>query len=306
MPKLPDFEGLAMFAKVAEERSFAAAARVMGLSVATVSRGVARLEDRLGGRLINRTSRRLALTELGRTLADRATRLYTDAENAENLVRETSSQPRGVVRLAVPMSFGVRWVAPILPDFFRAYPNVSVDLHLTDDKIDLIGNGFDAAVRIAVLADSSLVARKIATVRRYILAAPSYLARYGLPQHPDDLAAHLCLGYAFRDRGDAWRFADDEGHNAVHMPVGPLRATSVEALLPTMLQGLAIGELPDFIASEHVADGRLKVILPRWRMAEGGVYFVTPTARARATKIEALSNLLIERLSHAPWLTSGS
>ena len=166
MSKLPDFEGLAMFAKVAEERSFAAAARVTGLSVATVSRSVARLEDRLGGRLINRTSRRLALTDLGRNLADRAARLYTDAEDAENLARETSSQPRGVVRLAVPMSFGVRWVAPILPDFFRAYPKVSVDLHLTDDKIDLIGDGFDAAVRIAVLADSSLVARKIATVRR--------------------------------------------------------------------------------------------------------------------------------------------
>ena len=203
------------------------------------------------------------------------------------------------------MSFGVRWVAPILPDFFRAYPNVSADLHLTDDKIDRIGGGFDAAVRIAVLADSSLVARKIATVRRTILAAPSYIARYGLPRHPDDLAAHPGLGYGLRDRGDAWRFADDEGHDVVFTPVGALRATSVDALLPTMLEGLAIGELPDVIASEHVAGGRLEVILPRWRMAEGGVYFVTPTARARAAKIEALGNLLIERLSHAPWLISG-
>ena len=306
MSKLPDFEGLAMFAKVAEERSFAAAARAMGLSVATVSRSVARLEDRLGGRLINRTSRRLALTELGRRLADRASRLYADAEDAEDLVRETSSQPRGVVRLAVPMSFGLRWVAPILPDFFRAYPNVSVDLHLTDDKIDLVGDGFDAAVRIAVLEDSSLVARKIAAVQRYVLAAPSYIARHGRPQHSDELAAHLCLEYAFRARGDTWRFADDEGHDAVVTPAGPLRATNIEALLPTMLQGFAIGEPPDFIASEHVAAGRLEIILPRWRMAEGGVYFVTPTARARAAKVEALSNLLIERLSNAPWLISGS
>ena len=295
-----------MFAKVAEERSFAAAARVMGLSVATVSRSVARLEDRLGGRLVNRTSRRLALTELGRHLADRASRLYTDAEEAECLVRETSSQPRGVVRLAVPMSFGLRWVAPLLPDYFRAYPKVSVDLHLTDEKIDLIGDGFDAAVRIAVLANSSLVARKIATVRRHILAAPSYIARHGLPQHPDDLVDHSCLAYAFRDRGEAWRFTNDEEQDAVFTPVGPLRATSVEALLPTMLEGLAIGELPDFIASEHVARGRLQIVLPRWRMAEGGVYFMTPTARARAVKIDALSDLLIERLSHAPWSTSFS
>ena len=291
---------------MAEQQSFAAAARTMGLSVATVSRSVARLEDRLGGRLINRTSRRLALTDLGRSLADRAARLYTDAEDAENLGRETSSQPRGTVRLAVPMSFGLRWIAPIMPDFFRAYPNVSIDLHLTDDKTDLIGDGFDAAVRIAVLADSSLVARKIAAVQRYILAAPSYIARRGLPQHPDDLVAHFCLSYAFRAQGDAWRFTDDKGNNAVVMPIGPLRATNIEALLPTMLQGLAIGELPDFVASEHIAAGRLEIILPRWRMAEGGVYFVTPTARARAAKIEALSDLLIERLSHAPWLISAS
>ena len=125
MPKLPDFEGLAMFAKVAEERSYAGAARSMGVSVATVSRAVSRLEDRLGGRLFNRSSRRLALTDFGRGLADRAGRLYAEAEEIEHVALETARRPRGLVRLAVPMSFGTRWVAPILPDFFRLYPDIA-------------------------------------------------------------------------------------------------------------------------------------------------------------------------------------
>src|ERR1700755_1422746 len=130
MSKLPDFEGIAMFAKVAEERSFAAAARTMGVSVATVSRAVTRLEERLGGRLFNRTSRRLALTDYGRTLAERASRIYSDAEETEDFARKASSRPRGLVKLAAPLSFGSRWVAPLLPEFFRMYPAISIALYL--------------------------------------------------------------------------------------------------------------------------------------------------------------------------------
>src|SRR6267142_245670 len=176
MSKLPDFEGLAMFAKVAEERSFAAAARNMGVSVATVSRAVTRLEERLGGRLFNRTSRRLALTDYVRMLAERASRIYAEAEQAEDSARETSSRPRGLVKLAAPMSFGARWVAPLLPEFFRQYPDIAIDLHLTDAQTDLIGEGFDAALRIAVMEDSSLVARLIVPVRRFVVASTTYIA----------------------------------------------------------------------------------------------------------------------------------
>ena len=153
MPTLPDFEGLAMFAKVVEERSYAGAARSMGVSVATVSRAVARLEDRLGGRLFNRSSRRLGLTDFGHRLADRAARLYIEAEEIEHVALEAARRPRGLVRLAAPMSFGTRWVAPILPDFFRHYPDIAVDLHLSDEQVDLIVGGFDAALRIAVLEE---------------------------------------------------------------------------------------------------------------------------------------------------------
>lgn len=250
MSKLPDFEGLAMFAKVAEERSFAAAARTMGVSVATVSRAVTRLEERLGGRLFNRTSRRLALTDYGHTLAERASRIFADGEAVEDFAREASSRPRGLVKLAAPLSSGTRWVAPMLPEFFRRYPDIAVDLHLTDARTDLIGDGYDAALRIAVLEDSSLVARLIAPVRRFVVASPTYIARYGRPQHPHDLVTHQCLSYANRSKRDVWRFTNlKKGEESLITPTGPLRGTSIEALLPTVLEGLAITELPEFIAT---------------------------------------------------------
>jgi DNA-binding transcriptional LysR family regulator len=302
MSKLPDFEGLAMFAKVTEERSFAAAARAMGVSVPTVSRAVTRLEERLGGRLFNRTSRRLALTDYGRSLAERASKIYAEAEEAEDFGREASSRPRGLVKLAAPLSFGTRWVAPMLPEFFRRYPDIAIDLHLTDAQTDLIGDGFDAALRIAVLEDSSLVARQIAPVRRFVVASPAYIERYGRPRHPRDLSAHQCLSYANRAKRDVWRFTHQKtGEECLITPTGPLRGTSAEALLPTALEGLAIAELPEFIATQYFPDKQLEPILIDWRLPEGGLFFVTPTARARPAKVSALADFLIATLTDARW-----
>ena len=291
-----------MFAKVAEERSFAAAAQAIGVSVATVSRAVTRLEERLGGRLFNRTSRRLALTDYGRTLAERASKIYADAEEAEDFARKASSRPRGLVKLAAPLSFGARWVAPMLPEFFRRYPDIAVDLHLTDAQTDLIGDGFDAALRIAVMEDSSLVARLIVPVRRFVVASPTYIARYGRPRHPHDLSAHQCLSYVNRAKRDIWRFTHRKtGEECLITPTGPLRGTSVEALLPTVLEGLAITELPEFIATQCFAEKQLEPILTDWSLPEGGLYFVTPTARARPAKVSALADFLITELTDARW-----
>jgi DNA-binding transcriptional LysR family regulator len=262
---------------------------------------VSRLEDRLGGRLFNRSSRRLALTDFGREFADRAARIYAGAQDIECIALETARRPRGVVRLAVPMSFGTRWVAPVLPDFFRQYPDIAVDLHLSDEKIDLIGNGFDAALRIGVLEDSSLIAKRLAPVRRFVVAAPSYLAHCGRPNHPDDLTGHHCLGYAYRAKRDVWRFTNKVGKSATVRPVGPLQATNVDALIPTLLAGLAIAELPEFIAFDLLRTGKVEALLPDWTMEIGGLYFVTPTARARSAKVEALSSFLGERLSRPDW-----
>jgi DNA-binding transcriptional LysR family regulator len=241
------------------------------------------------------------LTDFGRGLADRAARFYAEAEEIEHVALDTAMCPRGIVRLAAPMAFGTRWVAPILPDFFRRYPDIGIDLHLSDEKVDLIGDGFDAALRIAVLEDSSLVAKRLAPVRRFIVATPAYLARHGRPSHPGDLAAHPCLGYAYRARRDVWRFTNKAGDDATVTPAGPLRVTNVEALIPTLLAGLAIAELPEFIAFDLLRTGAVEALLPDWSMALGGLYFVTPTARARSAKVEALSEFLTERLSRPDW-----
>jgi DNA-binding transcriptional LysR family regulator len=294
--KLPDFEGLAMFAKVVEERSFAAAARATGVSVATVSRAVSRLEERLGARLLNRTSRQLAVTEFGQTIAEAAIRVFNDAEEAEASARDLTAKPRGLVRFAVPMSFGLRWIAPILPEFLQEYPEVSVDLHLSDAKVDLIGEGFDAALRIAALPDSSLVARRLRTVKPFVVATPAYVERHGEPAHPRDLIGRPCLGYAYRARTDVWRFSNKGGDEEMITPVGPLRVTNVDALVPTILAGLAIAELPDFIAGEYLRDGQMVALLPDWSLPQGGLYFVTPTARARPPKVEVLGDFIARKL----------
>lgn len=292
-----------MFAKVAEEGSFAAAARAMGVSVATVSRGIARLEERLGGRLLNRTSRHVALTEFGATIAEQAGDIYRQAEAAENVARELSVKPRGMIRLAVPMSFGVRWVAPLLPDFFEAYPEVSIDLHLSDATVDIVAQGFDAALRIAALPDSSLIARQLCPVSQIVVAAPAYLGRAGRPTHPRDLADRPCFSYAYRARSDVWRFVNDAGEEYPVTPAGPLRVTNSEALLPMLLAGKGIAELPEFMAGEYLADGRLEKLMDGWHLTRGGLYFVTPSARSRPAKITALANYLAEHLSSPTWMT---
>ena len=290
-----------MFAKVAEEGSFAAAARVMGVSVPTVSRAVARLEERLGGRLFNRTSRQLSLTEFGQSMAAKASEIYRQAEEVESEAHELSVQPRGQVRLAVPMSFGLRWVAPLLPKLLDQFPELSVDLHLSDASVDLIAEGFDAALRIAALPDSSLVARKICNVTQYLLASPDYLAREGVPQHPRELSARTCFSYAYRARSQVWRFTHPSGAQEDVVPNGPLRVTNSDALLPPLLAGQGIAELPDFMAAEYLKTGQLIHLLDEWSMTQGGLYFVTPTARSRPLKVKVLSDFFVKHLSDPEW-----
>jgi DNA-binding transcriptional LysR family regulator len=299
MAKLPDFEALAIFAKVVELRSFAAAASELAMSKATVSKAVTRLEERLGARLFNRTSRRLALTDAGQKLAERATRLLADGEAAENEALAQSVAPRGLVRLAVPMSFGIKAVAPLLPEFFQTYPEVSVDLHLSDATVDLIGEGFDAALRIARLPDSSLIARRLFTMARYTVAAPSYLKRHGRPTHPMHLAEHKCFSYAYLSTPNVWTYTNAAGEQASVRPAGQLRVNNGEAVMPALIAGLGIADLPEFIVADAITSGEVEVILEDWKQPEGAVHLVTPPGGPRPARVEVLADFLAAKLPGA-------
>jgi len=291
MAKLPDFEALAIFAKVVELRSFAGAASELALSKATVSKAVSRLEERLGARLFNRTSRRLALTDAGQRLATRAARLLADGEEAENETLAQSTAPRGLVRLAAPMSFGVKAVAPLLPEFLSQYPDVSIDLHLSDATVDLIGEGFDAGLRIARLPDSSLIARRLCGMPRYTVAAPAYLKRHGRPTHPMHLAEHKCFGYAYLS-SNIWHYSNAAGEQASVRPAGQLRVNNGEAVMPALIAGLGIADLPDFIVGDAIASGEVEVILKGWKQPEAAVHLVTPPGGPRPARVEVLAEFL--------------
>jgi len=297
MAKLPDFEALAIFAKVVELRSFAGAAGELALSKATVSKAVTRLEERLGARLFNRTSRRLALTDAGQRLSERAARLLADGEAAEDEALAQSTSPRGLVRLAVPMTFGVKAVAPLLPEFLQAYPEVSIDLHLSDATVDLIGEGFDAGLRIARLPDSSLIARRLCAMPRYTVAAPSYLKRNGRPTHPMHLAQHKCFGYAYLSTPNVWHYMNAAGEQASVRPAGPLRVNNGEAVMAALLAGLGIADLPDFIVGEAIASGDVEVILKGWKQPEGAVHLVTPPGGPRPARVEVLADFLTAKFT---------
>lgn len=295
--RLPDLEAWAIFAAVAEHRSFSGAAAAIGLSKATVSKAVSRLEAQIGQSLFHRTSRRLALTEAGRPLADHAARLLAEARAAEEAAHDAASSPAGRVRLAAPMSFGIANVAPLVARFLAQHPGVEIDLHLSDARIDIVAEGFDVALRIGDLADSSLRARRLCGIASHIVAAPAYLAAAGAPAHPNELSAHRLLGYA--NAPGPWRFADAEGTVLTVQADGPLTANSGDALVPALLQGLGIARLPGFIVGPHLASSALVAILPDWTPPPIGLHLLTPPSPLRPMRVEALIAFLAEHL-HDP------
>lgn len=295
MSKLPDLEGLAVFAKVVELRSFAAAADELAMSKATVSKAVTRLETRLGARLFNRTSRRLALTDAGQSLVERATRVLAEAQAAEEEASSQSSAPRGLVRMAVPMSLGITTLGPVLPAFLEMYPDVSIDLHLSDATIDLVGMGFDLALRVADLPDSSLVARRLRAVKRHLVASPDYWDQHGRPHHPADLAQHRGLTYGHQSTPETWRFRRG-GEEASVRPRSVIRANNGDVLLPALLAGSGVALLPDFIVGPAVADGRLEEVLTDWQGSPIALHLVMPPGGPRPARVEALAAYLAKAL----------
>src|ERR1700720_4094495 len=296
MARLPDLEGLAIFAKVAECRSFAHAAAELRLSKATVSKAVSRIESRLGARLIIRTARRFELTDAGRQLVGRAAHVLAEGEAAEDVTRAQARTPRGLVRLAAPMSFGTLRVAPLLPDFLAAFPEISIDLHLSDAMTDVIGESFDAAIRIAVEPGASLVVQRLYEIPRYLVGSPAYLDKHGRPNHPLHLTEHRCIGYSYTMNSEVWRFRKGSKSASVR-PSGPLRVNNGDAMLPALIAGTGLGVLPEFLLREALESKRLERVLPDWSFTLGAVYLVTPSGGLRPKRVELLGGFFAQRLS---------
>jgi DNA-binding transcriptional LysR family regulator len=299
MAKLPDLEGLAIFAKVAECRSFIDASIELRLSKATVSKAISRIESRLGARLILRSARRFELTEAGRQLVSRAAHILAEGEAAEDNTRAQARSPQGLVRLAAPMSFGTLRVAPLLPDFLAAFPDISIDLQLSDAVTDVIGDGFDAAIRIAVQPGASLAVERLCEMPRYLVGSPAYLNLHGRPKHPLHLTQHRCISYSHALTNDVWRFRKGSRSASVR-PSGPLRVNNGDAMMPALLAGSGLGILPDFFLREAIRAKHLERVLADWSIPLGAICWVMPRAGPLPKRVEALRDYLIDKLREPP------
>lgn len=291
---------LMVFARIVECSSFTAAAEQLAMSRAAVSKHLMALEDRLGVRLLNRTTRRCSLTEAGQTFYERARQILSDLEEAEREAGQTGMQPRGLLKVNAPMTFGTMHLAPAVPAYLATWPEVSVDMTLNDRIVDLLEEGFDVAVRIGKLADSSLVARRLATCRMVVCAAPAYLARRGRPRQPQELGLHDCLGYAYAANRETWELAGPEGPMTVRVR-GRLRANNGEALVAAAASGLGIVLTPTFMASAELADGRLVPVLEDWPPSERGIYAVWPQGRHLSAKVRSFVDFLAARFGPQPY-----
>lgn len=300
MPPLDNLAAMAVFARVVEDRSFTQAADALGRSKSAVSKAVSQLEDRLGARLLNRTTRRLSLTEAGTAYYERAARILAEAAEADSAVSALQDEPRGTLRINAPMSFGQRHLAPAIGGFLERYPELRLDITLSDRFVDLIGEGYDVAVRIAALPDSSLIAAKLAPNRRVVCASPDYLARAGTPRHPQDLRQHNYFGYTYQATGNTWRFVGPEGPATVRV-TGSLTANNGDILKAAMLQGLGLGLVPTFSIADELKSGELVVVLPDYIDTETSVYAVYPHSRHLSAKVRAFVDYLRRRFGPEPY-----
>ncbi|MDX1576058.1 MAG: LysR family transcriptional regulator [Kiloniellales bacterium] len=298
-------DAMALFARVVEAGGFSAAARELGLSKASVSKRIARLEDRLGARLLNRTTRRLSLSEAGEAFYAGCRRMVLEAEAAEQAVTHLAAAPRGTLRVNAPMSFGQIHLAPALNAFLERYPELAVDLVLDDREVNLVQDGFDVGVRIKPLQDSSLIARRLAPSRALICAAPAYLAAHGAPQRPEDLTRHSCLLYSYQSEPGVWLLRGPEGERRVRVS-GRLRANNGEALLEAAVAGLGITRLPSFIIGEEVRAGRLQPLLTDWTPGNPvAVHAIYPAGRNLSPKVRVFVDFLAEHFGPEPYWDRG-
>lgn len=298
--ELTDVADLLIFAKVVVRRSFSAAATELKISKSVVSKHVSALEANLGAKLLNRTTRSLTLTDAGKALYEHAARIAEEYEQSKMSVSRLSVEPAGPLRITAPTSFGTHHIAPFMPEFLRRNPKLTVELILDDNFVNLAAEGLDVGIRIAQEPALNLVARKLAPIRRAIVASPAYLKRNGRPAHPKELSRHNCLYYPLLTPEQRWNFRRAGKTESVIID-GNFHVNSSEALHQAALAGLGIVSLPTFIIGDDIQSGRLRPLLTDWELQTNAVYAVYLPTRHLAPKIRVLIDYLLEKFGPDPY-----
>lgn len=285
------FQSMLAFTAVVDSGGFTPAANKLGLSRAALSKSVQQLETHLGARLLHRTTRRVGLTEIGQIYYVRARDILQDLAEVEAIASEQSSQPQGILRINAPTSFGIRHLCDAIPNYISQYPDVELSLSFSDRFVDVVAEGFDVVIRITDLADSSLIARKLAPCRRVFVASPDYLRTHGEPKVPQDLALHPCLIYSEQTRATTWTLFGPQGMESVKVN-GPVRADNGDFLSAAAIAGQGITVLPTFIVGPEIRAGRLQQIMLPYSLNEIAIYAVFPSRRYLSAKVRSFVDFL--------------
>jgi len=291
------FQSLSVFAQVVEQGGFARAAERLQLSASAVSRHVADLEAHLGVRLLNRTTRKLSLTESGQAFHERTVQLLADLEEAEVAVASSAVSPRGTLRVTCPIAFGEWHVAPAIAAFSAQHPQLRFDVELSDRRVDLVEEGFDLAIRIGFSSSQAVIARRIGETRLVCVASPSYLALHGVPKVPEDLAGHRCVVYSYQSVRDVWRFADARGVEHSVRIAGPVMSNNGRFLAALATCGMAIAMEPDMMVRDELRSGRLVEILSGFRPPAIPIHAVYPSRRHLSAKVRLFVDFIAQRLA---------
>lgn len=288
---------ISIFVEVVRAGSFTKAAGRLGLTRSTVSKAIARLEDRLGVRLLNRTTRRLSVTEAGSELYEAGARALAGIEDAEGAVSSLQAEPRGTLRISAPVFFGVQYLAPVVSEFMKQHPRIGVDVQLDDHMVDLVAGRFDMAVRSSKLRDSSLISRRIAASHQVVCASPGYWDEHGVPERPEDLAEHNCLIYNYLPAPEVWEFLDSRKDLVSVTVRGNFRYNNTEFARDAARRGLGILYVPTFYVGDDIVHGRLAPVLQDYEpVPESGIYAIYPARRHLPLKVRLFIDLLVERL----------
>ena len=292
---MEDLAYLVTFARVVKAGSFAGAARRLGVTSSVASKHVAKLERQLGVRLLNRSTRKLSLTEAGAAYYEHCARIVDEIENSKRAIAQLQAAPRGLLKVTAPVTFANTRLGPILREFFERYPDIQIDLNASNRVVDLAEEGYDVAIRIARTLPPNVVARQVRRVRWHLCAAPEYLEREGVPAHPANLSRHNCLTFPVPGQQVVWHFT--RGNERVEVPVhGNLQSNMVEALHDLVLTGTGITLLPGYIAGKDIRDGKLRAVLGDWEIETGSsLYAVYLPTRYLAPKVRVFVDFLVER-----------